>query len=97
MDPKLLQDMQQLFGGRMPRSEIIDAAPKLNWWRVTREPTGGICLVGVFGIRRPGIGSTLQITSEVCWMDWELRWCRCEDGWWRLGECEGEIPADQRI
>jgi hypothetical protein len=31
------------------------------------------------------------------WMDSEFRWCRCEDGWFRLGERESEIGMDLEL
>jgi hypothetical protein len=42
--------------------------------------------------RRVPLGSTLQATDEIYWMAHDLTWCRCADGWYRLGEYETEVP-----
>jgi hypothetical protein len=86
--------MEQLFEGRTPAKETLDAAPMLNWWRVGRLPGRGLYISGVYGIRPPANGATEQMTGIICWMDFKLRWCRCDDGWWRLGPYETEIPMD---
>jgi hypothetical protein len=102
---RLRLDMGRLFIGRRPRQAVLDNAPKLNWWRVERFKDLGwppvdvlpLFLVGVFGIWPPRLGSTLQATGALHWMDAEFRWCRCEDGWFRLGEREGDEPMDMEL
>jgi hypothetical protein len=85
--------MEKLFSGRTPTKKTLDAADKLNWWTVHRC-TGGLSLRGMWEIRPPGLGATLHVTGPICWMDAGFRWCRCEDGWLRLGEWETEIDMD---
>jgi hypothetical protein len=78
-------DIERLFAGRVPSKRTLSEAPMLNWWHVRRLSSGGMFLLGVFSARRPGLGSTLQATGALLWMAHDLTWCRCEDGWYRLG------------
>jgi hypothetical protein len=102
---RLRHDMSRLFSGRRPRQAVLDKAPILNWWHAERcaaSPAWPSVLppffiMGVFGIWPPRLGSTLQATGALMWMDSQFRWCRCEDGWFRLGEREGEIPMDLEL
>ena len=81
--------MEQLFSGRMPKYEQLQSGGLLKWWRVERS-NGGIYLIGIAGMFHPREVST----GKLCWMDAQFRWCRCDNGWWRLGEHEVEIPMD---
>ncbi|MEA2789293.1 MAG: hypothetical protein QOG73_1699 [Acetobacteraceae bacterium] len=98
-------DMGRLFNGRRPRQAVLDKSPKLNWWRVERCKDLGwppvdllpFFIMGVFGIWPPRPGDTWQATGALMWMDSEFRWCRCEDGWFRLGERESEIGMDLEL
>jgi hypothetical protein len=99
---RLADDIDNLLAGGEPSSMRLLAAPALRWWRAARcKDTGWppmvptpFYLVGVFDDHQPGPGSTLQATGEVYWMAHDLTWCRCGDGWYRLGEYETEVPLD---
>jgi hypothetical protein len=103
---RLRHDMSRLFSGRRPRQAVLEKAPLLNWWRVERCKDMGcwppveivpFYLLGVFGIWRPLPGDTWQATGAVMWMDSGFKWARCEDGWFRLGEREGDVPMDMEL
>jgi hypothetical protein len=85
-------DLERLFAGRQPSKTVIDKAPLLNWWHVRRFGTGEMFVVGVLGVFRPAAGSTLQVTGALMWMAHDLMWCRCDDGWYRLGYAEDDKP-----
>jgi hypothetical protein len=102
-DRQLADDIDNLLaGGEPPRMRRLLAAPMLRSWSWARcKDTGWppmvptpFYLIGVFDESRPGLGSTLQATGEVYWMAHDLTWCRCGDGWYRLGEYETEVPLD---
>jgi hypothetical protein len=88
--------LERLFAGMVPNKRTLDEAPMLNWWHVTRLSGGDLFLFGVFGARRPGLGSTLQGVGPVLWMAHDMTWCRCEDGWYRLGYAEIDTPGETK-
>jgi hypothetical protein len=99
-------DLERLFAGRQPSKTVIDAAIQINWWWVERSWVTArehnldyqpLRIMGTLSIYRPRPRSRYVGTGMLCWMDPEFRWCRCDDGWYRLGESEGEIPVDQEI
>jgi hypothetical protein len=97
---RLAEDLDDLLAGWEPSSMALLGAPVLRWWSWRRCKNTGwppmvptpFYLLGVFHERRPSIGSTLQATDEIYWMAHDLTWCRCADGWYRLGEYETEVP-----
>jgi hypothetical protein len=56
--------------------------------------TPSFYLIGITGIYPPRPMCRAECTGELVWMDPEFRWCRCLDGWWRLGEYDAEIGGD---
>jgi hypothetical protein len=86
----LADDIANLFSGVMPTKLALLGAPKLRWWRVKRckgfgWPDAAFYVLGVFSDQQPGLGDTWQATGVICWMAHDLTWCRCEEGWYRLG------------
>ena len=84
--------MERLFEGRTPLSETLDTAPLLSQWHVKRS-NGGLYLTGTVRIRHVN-------TDTLCFMDAAFRWCRCESGWWRLGDPAGfddDIPVELEL
>jgi hypothetical protein len=99
---RLADDLDDLLAGGEPSSMRLLAAPVLRWWRCKYTGWDPIVptpfyLTGVFDEHRPGHGSTLQATGEVYWMAHDLTWCRCGDGWYRLGEYETDVPLDLQM
>jgi hypothetical protein len=99
-------DLERLFAGRQPSKTVIDAAIQINWWWVERSWSEArhnkidfqpLIISGTRSIYRPLPRSFMVRTGMICWMDPAFKWCRCVDGWYRLGESEGEVPTDQRI
>jgi hypothetical protein len=89
-------DLERLFAGMVPSKLTLRRSAILNWWHVRRLSSGDLFLLGVFGVIRPGLGATLQATGPVRWMAHDLTWCRCSDGWWRLGEYDARSEEISR-
>jgi hypothetical protein len=87
-------NIERLFAGMVPNRRTLNRAPLLNWWHVRRFSSGELFLVGVFSARRPTAGATWQTTCDLLWMAHDLTWCRCLDGWYRLGYAEGDTPGE---
>jgi hypothetical protein len=94
-DRELRADIEKLFAGWRPRPAMLESATKLSWWWVERcwRTTGennlefkAMTVCGARGIHSPRPVTRFSVTGWLCWMDSEFRWCRCEDGWYRLGE-----------
>lgn len=81
---QLIDDLQSLREGKQPAPEILDYSPRLYDWNQTTRPAA--CLEGLVQ-EHPLLGrNRLIITSDLYYLDPEMRFARTLSRFYRLGK-----------
>ncbi|OYR15237.1 DUF6634 family protein [Brucella thiophenivorans] len=80
----LLEDLKSLRDGNELNSEVLSKSPVLNGWSQTTRSTA--CLEGVVQ-EHPRLGkSKVILTSDLYYLDPEMRFARTLSRYYRLGK-----------